>query len=153
MLAHGPHLNERPAAGSSTSYLIQLAKEHLRIRDRNGCESHLIPNPAQLQFERTRGRQNIIVKARQMGITTWIAARFFLKTITARGVLTVQVAHTREAAESIFRIVQRLGCLPDPVPQGLLRRSRANVAPDGLSRARHRVPRAHRLRRELPAAA
>jgi hypothetical protein len=128
MLFHGPRLDERPAAGCPTSYPIQLARKHLLIRDRNGCESPLIPNPAQLQFERTRGRQNIIVKARQMGITTWIAARFFLKTICARGVLTVQVAHTREAAESIFRIVQRFyDCLPLEFRKGCLRRSRANV--------------------------
>ena len=67
-------------------------------------------------------------KARQMGMTTWVAGRFFLKTITARGVLTVQVAHTREAAESIFRMVQRFWeCLPEELRKGALKRSRANV--------------------------
>jgi hypothetical protein len=62
-----------------------------------------------------------------MGISTWIAARFFLKTITARGVMTVQVAHTKEAAESIFRMAQRFWeCLPEKLRDGPLRRSRAN---------------------------
>jgi hypothetical protein len=107
---------------------IRLARELLRIRDRNGYESPLIANAAQAAFEKTRGRHNIVLKARQMGMTTWIAGRFFLKTITARGVLTVQVAHTREAAESIFRMVQRFyDCLPEDVRKGPLKRSRANV--------------------------
>ncbi len=107
---------------------IWLARDLLKIRDRNGGESPLEANPVQAAFARRRGRQNIVVKARQMGITTWIAARFFLKTITARGVLTVQVAHTREAAESIFRIVQRFWeCLPEGMRKGPLKRSRANV--------------------------
>jgi len=81
----------------------------------------------QRAFERECGRQNIVLKARQMGITTWVAGRFFLKTITARGVMTVQVAQTREAAEGIFRIVQRFWeCLPAELQEGPLRRSKAN---------------------------
>jgi hypothetical protein len=105
-----------------------LARDLLRIRDRNGGESALIANPVQVAFALRRKRQNIVVKARQMGLTTWIAGRFFLKTITARGVMTVQVAHTREAAESIFRMVQRFWeCLPEAMRKGCLKRSRANV--------------------------
>jgi hypothetical protein len=107
---------------------IPLTRDLLRIRDRHGYESPLVANPAQLAFEQNRSRRNIILKARQMGMTTWIAGRFFLKTITARGVLTVQVAHTREAAESIFRMVQRFyDCLPEDMRKGPLKRSRANV--------------------------
>jgi hypothetical protein len=107
---------------------IWLARQLLKIRDRSGQESALIANPVQARFERERGRQNIVVKARQMGITTWVAGRFFLKTITARGVLTVQVAQTREAAEGIFRMVQRFWeCLPEEMRKGCLRRSRANI--------------------------
>ena len=105
-----------------------LARDLLKIRDRNGSESALIANPVQIAFALRRKRQNIVVKARQMGLTTWIAGRFFLKTITARGVMTVQVAHTREAAESIFRMVQRFWeCLPESMRKGCLKRSRANV--------------------------
>ena len=93
----------RGGPGGGTVWLARLL---LRIRDRDGEESALKANLAQARFECERGRQNIVVKARQMGITTWVAGRFFLKTITARGVLTVLVAHTREAAEGIFRMVQ-----------------------------------------------
>jgi hypothetical protein len=105
-----------------------MAKYLLRMRDREGVRRALEANPAQLEFERDRSRQNIVLKARQMGITTWVAGRFFLKTITGQGVLTVQVAHTQEAAEGTFRIVQRFWeCLPEEFRTGVLRRSIANV--------------------------
>ena len=83
---------------------------------------------AQRAFERRRGERNLVLKARQMGMTTWAAARFFLKTITQPGTLTLEVAHTQEAAEEIFRIVYRfLDWLPAELREGPLRTSRANV--------------------------
>jgi hypothetical protein len=107
---------------------VGLAHRLLKIRDRDGHESPLRANQAQAEFERLRGQRNIIVKARQMGMTTWVAGRFFLKTITVPGTLTVQVAQTREAAEGIFRMVQRFwACLDPELRKGPLRRSRANV--------------------------
>jgi hypothetical protein len=108
--------------------LIGAAEQLLRVRDREGVERPLRANAVQRGFEQGRGRQNIVLKARQMGITTWVAGRFFLKTITAHGVMTVQVAQTRDAAEGIFRMVQRFWeCLPVELREGPLRRSRANV--------------------------
>ena len=98
------------------------------MRGRDGLELPLAANKAQRQFERERGQRNIVLKARQMGMTTWVSGRFFLKTVTAQGVLTVQVAQTREAAEGIFRIVQRFwDCLPERYKKGALKKSRSNV--------------------------
>jgi hypothetical protein len=128
MLDFGKRLDEQPLSEEDESLSMELTRKLLRIRNRDGEESELVANKVQRQFERRRGKKNIVVKARQMGLTTWIAARFFLKTICARGVLTVQVAHTREAAESIFRMVQRFWeCLPDSMRKGYLKRSRANA--------------------------
>src|SRR4051812_15164625 len=79
----------------------------LGIRDKSGRNIALEPNRAQREFDRCYGRKNIVLKARQMGVTTWIAARFFLETITTPGTLTVLVAHDQRSAEEIFRIVQR----------------------------------------------
>jgi hypothetical protein len=122
LLEYGRAIDKEPER------IFDVAKELLRVRDREGLERPLVANTAQQQFERRRGRHNIVLKARQMGITTWVAARFFLRTITACGVMTVQVAHTREAAEGIFRMVQRFWeCLPEKLRAGPLRRSRANV--------------------------
>jgi len=122
LLMLGRYMELQPAA------LRQVAEGWLRVRNREGVERPLQANAVQRAFERRRGRQNIVLKARQMGITTWVAGRFFLKTITARGVMTVQVAQTREAAEGIFRMVQRFWeCLPEELREGPLRRSRANA--------------------------
>lgn len=100
----------------------------LRIRTKEGQVIPLIANRAQREFSRTAKRRNIVLKARQMGITTWIAARFFIATITRRGMLTVLVAHDQESAESIFRIVHRFWeNLPERLRVGALRTSRANV--------------------------
>src|SRR5579871_4214442 len=122
LLGLGKMLDEQPDA------LIHVAENMLRVLGRDGVIRPLRANAVQRAFERDRGQRNIVLKARQMGVTTWVAARFFLKTITARGVLTVQVAHTREAAEGIFRMVQRFWeCLPEELRENGLVRSKANV--------------------------
>jgi hypothetical protein len=128
LLALGAKLRqERPHDGGET-LTMRMAARWLRVRGRNGEMEPLIANPAQRAFEARCTDHNIVLKARQMGMTTWIAARLFLRTITRPGVLTVQVAHTREAAESIFAVAQRLWAnLPRPLREGPLRRSRANV--------------------------
>jgi len=106
---------------------VAMAERLLRIRNREGVEVPLIANAVQRRFEAGRARQNIVLKARQMGMTTWVAGQMFLKTITEQGVLTVLVAHTREAGEGIFQIVQRFWeCLPEEARESCLRRSIAN---------------------------
>jgi hypothetical protein len=112
----------------SPELVMRTATEWLRVRDREGSLVPLVANAAQRSFEEKRGRQNIVLKARQMGVTTWVAGRFFLRTISRPGTLTLQVAQTREAAEAIFRIVQRMWDeLPQDLREGPLARSRANV--------------------------
>jgi hypothetical protein len=106
---------------------LWMAEKLLKVRLRAGGLGRLLANPAQRAFEERRGQQNVVLKARQMGLTTWIAARFFLKTITQPGTLTVQVAHTREAAEAIFAMVHRMWSeLPPDWRDGKLRRTKAN---------------------------
>jgi hypothetical protein len=75
----------------------------LRIRDKQGRLVPMVPNRAQREFARRCGRKNIVLKARQLGMTTYVAARFFLRTITTPGTLSVQVAHDQRSAEEIFR--------------------------------------------------
>lgn len=128
LLALGQILDDRPAGLQGDTVAMWMAESLLRIRDREGAERALKANASQREFEANRGQSNIVLKARQMGMTTWIAGRFFLKTITRRGVLTVQVAQTQEAAEGIFRMVQRFWeCLPVELREGPLRRSKANA--------------------------
>ena len=107
---------------------MELAKKLLVVRTRDGAPRTLQANEVQKAFEFRRGRHNIVLKARQMGLTTWVAARFFLKTITQPGTTTLEVAHTQEAAEEIFRIVHRfLDWLPDQLRDGPLKTARSNV--------------------------
>ncbi len=121
-------LDQRPASLRGRTVAIALARGLLRVRTRDGSTQPLKANAAQHAFELRRGRRNIVLKARQMGLTTWAAARFFLKTIMQPGTLTLEVAHTQEAAEEIFRIVHRfLDWLPDTLRDGPLKTSRANV--------------------------
>jgi hypothetical protein len=107
---------------------MMLAEKLLFVRTREGWTAQLKANAVQRAFERRRGERNIVLKARQMGLTTWAAARFFLKTITQPGTLTLEVAHTQEAAEEIFRIVHRfVDWLPEELREGVLKTSRTNV--------------------------
>ena len=100
----------------------------LRVRNKRRGLVPLRLNRAQAEFARTCTHRNIILKARQMGITTYVAARYFVQTITRPGTMTVQVAHDQESAEEIFKIVHRFWeNLPETMKRGALTRSRANV--------------------------
>lgn len=124
----GKILDHRPASLRGWSVGMALAEQLLKVRAKSGRTVAMRANAAQRLFEERRGQRNIVLKARQMGLTTWVAARFFLKTITQPGTLTLEVAHSQEAAEEIFRIVHRfLDWLPAELREGVLRTSRANV--------------------------
>ena len=124
----GRILDSRPVSLRGRTVGMALAEKLLLVRTREGKPAALKANAAQRAFERRRGERNIVLKARQMGLTTWAAARFFLKTITHPGTLTLQVAHTQEAAEEIFRIVHRfVDWLPEEMREGTLKTSRTNV--------------------------
>ena len=128
LVRFGRILDRRPVSLEGLTVMTALAAQMLRVRTRDGRTEPLYANEVQRAFEARRGSNNIVLKARQMGLTTWAAARFFLKTITQPGTLTLEVAHTQEAAESIFRIVHRfVDCLPEPLRKGPLRTSRSNM--------------------------
>ena len=123
----GSFLDRQMVMGDETvrDYLIARL---LKIRPKRGGSQWLRLNRAQREYSRNCSKQNIILKARQVGITTYIAARFFLQTITQPGTLTVQVAHSQESAEAIFNIVQRFWeNLPKAILRGALVKSRSNV--------------------------
>ncbi len=123
----GKNLDQISKTGGRTLREMLVAAL-LRVRNKRGALVPLVPNRMQTEFEHKRGLRNIVLKARQLGMTTWIAARFFLSTITRPGTVTVQVAHDQNSAEEIFRITHRfLENLPEVLRCGALRTSRANV--------------------------
>ena len=105
----------------------RMISRFLKIRPKDGSNRLLVLNRAQREYSRRCGRRNIVLKARQVGITTYVAARFFVQTITRPGTLTVQVAHSQESAETIFNIVRRFWeNLPEELKSATVR-SRSNV--------------------------
>jgi hypothetical protein len=105
-----------------------LMRSLLKINNKAGQLVPFVLNDGQRQIAGRWGRKNIILKARQLGISTYVAARFFLETITRPGTLTLQVAHDQRAAEDIFRIVHRFQeNLPEELREGALKTSRSNV--------------------------
>jgi len=121
----GPFLDQR--VGEQTVRDLLIARL-LTIRLKKGGTKLLHLNRAQREYSQKCGKKNIVLKARQVGITTYIAARFFIQTITRPGTLAVQVAHSLESAEAIFGIVRRFWeKLPEGLRKGALIHSRANV--------------------------
>ena len=122
----GPFLDARVGDLTVRDLLI---RKLLKIRPKKGGLKYLQLNRAQQEYSRACTKRNIVLKARQVGITSYIAARFFLQTITQPGTLTVQVAHSDESAQAIFNIVHRFWeNLPNKrVRRGALVKSRSNV--------------------------
>jgi hypothetical protein len=113
---------------SGVCHLDDAIQDKLVIRTKAGKNQKLQLNPVQREFSRNHRQHSIVLKARQMGISSYIAARFFIQAITRPGTLAVQVAHDQEAAEQIFRIVHRF--YQNLTPRwraGALRTSRRNI--------------------------
>jgi len=77
LLRFGRILDKRPVSLDGCSVAMMMAEQLLRVRRRDGTAAPLIPNRAQRAFEDRKGKRNIVLKARQLGMTTWSAARFF----------------------------------------------------------------------------
>ncbi|WP_419805128.1 terminase [Terriglobus sp.] len=107
---------------------IAMAASLLRIRTKRGGLEPLVANAAQCLFEHNHVRESIVLKARQMGLSTWIAGRFFLQAMAVPGTVTVHVAHTREAATALFRMVGRMWAnLPEAMQKGTAKLARNNA--------------------------
>lgn len=71
LLGLGLEMEKRPGL------VLAMAEEMLRVRDRNGLMRPLRANAVQRAFEGARGQRNIVLKARQMGVTSWWRRGFF----------------------------------------------------------------------------
>ena len=112
-----------------------LIEALLKVRGKTRGLVLLRPNWAQREYARRSSKRNIVLKARQLGMTTYVAARFFVQTITQPGTVTVQVAHDQESAEQIFKVVHRFWeNLPEAMRRGALVTSRANIRQITFSR-------------------
>ena len=95
--------------------LEYFAGQMLKIRPKAGGLEPLLFNPAQRELHRRLEEQKaktgmvraVVLKARQMGISTYIAARFFKRTIHNPGLRTIIMAHERPASGNLFKLVKR----------------------------------------------
>jgi hypothetical protein len=91
------------------------AAELLKIRPKAGALAPFIFNPAQralhqkLEAQKAKtGRVRVIVlKARQMGISTYVAARFYKATTASPGLRTQIIGHEKPASRNLFNLVKR----------------------------------------------
>jgi hypothetical protein len=93
-------------------YFSQTA---LKLRPKAGPLEPFIFNPAQrrlhelieAQKAKTGRVRVIILKARQLGVSTYVAARLYHRTINSPGLRTIILGHERRASSNLFQIVKR----------------------------------------------
>jgi len=99
----------------SRESLKDFAANCLRVRDKAGNIVPLIFNDAQLavhdMLEKQRAEKGwvraIILKGRQQGISTYIAARFYWRAALRRGVNVYILSHEQPASDALFGMVER----------------------------------------------
>src|SRR5262249_46207955 len=101
---------------------LEYFSQYLRIRPKVGSLAPFVLNPAQLELHRIIEEQKaktgrvraIVLKARQLGVSTYVAARFYHKTVNAPGLRTIILGHKVDASRNLFQIVKRFhDHLPD----------------------------------------
>src|SRR5438046_2380754 len=87
-------LKIRPKAGSLTPFIFNAAQRELHKR-------------IEEQRAKTGRVRAIVLKARQMGISTYVAARYFRRTIANPGLRTAIIGHEKVASKNLFQLVKR----------------------------------------------
>jgi hypothetical protein len=95
--------------------LEYFSRHALKLRPKAGQLESFIFNAAQKKLHETieaqrakTGRVRIVIlKARQLGISTYIAARLYHRTINNPGLRTIIIGHERRASSNLFQIVRR----------------------------------------------
>jgi len=102
--------------------LEYFAASMLKIRPKAGALEPFLFNEAQRQLHKRLEDQKaktgkvraIVLKARQMGISTYVAARYFRRTIANPGLRCAILGHERAASRNLFGLVKRFyDHLPD----------------------------------------
>src|SRR5215475_10698716 len=104
--------------------LRYFAQHSLRLRPKAGPLEPFVFNSAQgklhevIEEQKAKtGRLRVIVlKARQLGVSTYIAARLYQRTINNPGLRTIIIGHERRASSNLFEIVKRFHeSMPDAI--------------------------------------
>ncbi len=92
-----------------------FAKNFLVIHDKQGAEKNFIFNRAQeyiherleAQLQATGKIRALILKGRQQGVSTYVQARFFHKTVTKRGKKSFILTHHADSTRALFEMTKR----------------------------------------------
>lgn len=95
--------------------LSLFAKNFLIIHDKSGAERHFEFNRAQqyiherleAQLESTGKIRALVLKGRQQGVSTYVQARFFHKTVTRRGKKSFILTHHTDSTRALFEMTKR----------------------------------------------
>lgn len=106
---------ETQAIGILVNSLEAFSAHCLQVADKTGNSTPFIWNAAQKalherleqQIRDTGKVRALVLKGRQMGISTYAAARFYHKTTTGFGRRTLIVAHQQKSTNNLFDMVKR----------------------------------------------
>ena len=95
--------------------LEYFAEHALKIRPKSGPPGPFLLNAAQKKLHEIveaqkakTGRVRVVVlKARQLGVSTYTPARLYHRTINSPGLRCVIIGHERAASRNLFEIVKR----------------------------------------------
>lgn len=76
------------------------------ITNKDGVKVVFTPNSAQCELEANTWYKNIILKARQLGISTYLCLLFLDRCIFNSNMSAGIIAHTREDSEQLFKRVK-----------------------------------------------
>lgn len=104
--------------------LTKFAPAFLTIKNKAGRPTPFTLNQAQLythsrleaQLKETGKVRAILLKGRQMGMSTYIGARYFHRVITTRGQKAFILTHESEATKNLFEMTKRYY---ETLPEGL----------------------------------
>lgn len=87
-------LKIRPKQGPSVPFLLNRSQRYLHER-------------IEAQRERTGKVRVLVLKGRQIGISTYVAGRFYWRTTHGRGLRSFILAHLDDASENLFNLAKR----------------------------------------------
>lgn len=98
------------------SDLHYAGRELFRVRDKAGEIRPFLLNDSQTELHRQLEEQRrvngwvraLILKGRQMGISTYIAVRYYHQTSMRRGINTFILSHEQTASDTLFGMVDRI---------------------------------------------
>lgn len=122
--------------------LPYYSRHCLKIRDKSGALRPFILNRPQTYLharleeqKRKTGRvRAVLVKGRQMGTSTYVAARFFHKSTLKNGTRVFILAHISESTHHIFKMVGAFyDAVPDPMKPPVKVSNQRNLEFEGLN--------------------